>query len=113
MLCQIGGYVIDKGFIYGNHSVGWSCLDLKTGAKKWNQRGVGKGSLTFGDGMLYLFSEQGGKLGLAAASPDGFTMSGETEVAGNGTSWACPAIANGRLYVRYDTTLYCFNVAAK
>ena len=113
MLCHIGGYVIDKGFIYGNHSVGWSCLDLKTGAKKWNQRGVGKGSLTFGDGMLYLFSEQGGKLGLAAASPDGFTMSGETEVAGTGTSWACPAIANGRLYVRYDTTLYCFNVTAK
>jgi outer membrane protein assembly factor BamB len=69
--------------------------------------------VVFADGMLYLFGEKGGQLGLAAASPDGFTLSGQSKVAGSGTSWAHPAVANGRLYVRYDTNLYCFNVAAK
>jgi hypothetical protein len=113
MVCHHGGYVIDKGFIYGNHNAGWSCLDLKTGAPKWYQAGIGKGSVVFADGMLYLFGEKGGQLGLAAASPDGFTLSGQSKVAGSGTSWAHPAVANGRLYVRYDTNLYCFNVAAK
>ncbi len=114
MICHHGGYVIDKGFIYGNHNGGWSCLDLKTGQPKWkDQKGVGKGSLCFADGMLYLFGEKDGQAGLAAASPDGFTMSGQMKVAGTGSSWTHPVVANGKLYIRYDSTLYCFNVMAK
>ena len=114
MICHHGGYVIDKGYIYGNHNSGWSCLDLKTGEAIWkNQPGVGKGSLCFADGMLYLFGEKGGQAGLAAATPEGFTMSGQVTVQGSGTSWAHPVVANGRLYLRYDTNLYCFKVTAK
>ena len=109
-----GGYVIDKGHVYGNHGGGWSCLDLKTGATKWKDaKGVGKGSIAFADGMLYLFGERGGRAGLAVASPDGLAMSGEMSVAGDGPSWAHPVVANGRLYLRYDTNLYCFQVASR
>ncbi len=61
MVCQHGAYVIHKGFIYGNHEDGWSCLELKTGKPMWKQRGVGKGSLCYADGMLYLFSEREGR----------------------------------------------------
>ena len=114
MICHHGGYVIDKGHIYGNHNAGWSCLDLQTGATLWkNQKGVGKGSVCFADGMLYLFGEQGGRAGLAAASPDGLAMSGEVTVQGAGPSWAHPAVAGGRLFLRYDDTLYCFDVKAR
>ncbi len=42
-------------YIYGNHGVGWTCLDLETGEQQWNER-VGNGSLCFADDMLYLFS---------------------------------------------------------
>ena len=52
MNCHHGGYVIHEGHIYGNHSAGWSCLDLKTGEEKWNERGVGKGSVLWADDML-------------------------------------------------------------
>jgi len=34
-------------------------------------------------------------------------------VAGEGESWAHPAVFGGRLYLRYDNTLYCFDVKAK
>jgi hypothetical protein len=114
MICHHGGYVIDNGYIYGNHNAGWSCLELTTGKAAWkNQKGVGKGSICFADGMLYLFGEHKGKAGLAAASPDGFAMSGEVAVQGNGPSWAHPVVAHGRLYLRYDDNLACFDVKAR
>jgi len=113
MVCHHGGYIIDNGYIYGNHAGGWSCLDLKTGEKKWTDRGVGKGSLCWADGMLYLFGEGGGRAGLATCSPGGMQMKGQFSVQGTGTSWAHPVVIGGRLYLRYDTNLYCFDVKAK
>lgn len=110
MDCMSGGYVIDNGYVYGNHGVGWVCLDLKTGKKMWNERGVGKGSVCWADGMLYLFSENGGEAALATCSPEGFKITGKLRVAGNGESWAHPVVTGGRLYLRYGNNLYCFDV---
>ncbi len=112
MVCHHGGYIIHEGHIYGNHNAGWSCLDVKTGDLKWRERGVGKGSLCFADGMLYLFSEKSGKAALATCSPDGLEIRGTVDVKGDGPSWAHPVVIGGRLYLRYDTNLYCFNVKA-
>ncbi|HAK95520.1 MAG TPA: polyvinylalcohol dehydrogenase [Planctomycetes bacterium] len=108
--CHHGGYIIEKGHIYGNHGGSWVCFDLATGAKKWQERSVGKGSLCFADGMLFLFGENGGQAALAAISPEGMRTKGAVSVAGSGPSWAHPVVAGGRLYLRYDTTLYCFDV---
>ena len=112
MVCHHGGYIIHEGHIYGNHNNGWSCLDLKTGKVLWNARGVGKGSLCFADGMLYLFGEAGGRAALATCSPEGLDLKGNLKVEGTGPSWAHPVVIGGRLYLRYDTHLYCFDVAA-
>ncbi len=113
MDCHHGGYIVHEGYIYGNHGDAWVCLDLKTGEKKWQERGVGKGSLCFADGMLYLFGERRGATGLATCSPEGMEMAGTFNVEGEGTSWAHPVVINGRLYLRYHTNLYCFDVSAK
>ena len=113
MVTHHGGYVIHEGHIYGNHSGGWACLDLKTGEKKWSERGVGKGSLCWADGMLFLFGESGGKAGLATCSPSGMEMKGTFSVEGSGPSWAHPVVIGGRLYLRYDKNLYCFDVKGK
>ena len=110
MVCHHGGYVIHEAYIYGNHGGEWNCLDLKTGKKQWSEKAVGKGSLCFADGMLYLFSESGGQAGLAACSPEGLQLKGKVKVKGNGPSWAHPVVVGGRLYLRYDTNLYCFDV---
>ena len=113
MKCHHGGFIIEKGYIYGNHKEGWTCLELKTGKKMWNERAVGKGSLCYADGMLYLFSEKKGRAGLAAFSPKGLELKGKMQVKGSGTSWAHPVVAGGRLYLRYDKNLYCFDVRNK
>ncbi len=110
--CHHGGYIIDNGYVYGNHGGGWSCLELKTGKKMWNDRGVGKGSLCWADGMLYLFSENAGQAAVATCSPQGLKITGKVKVAGNGPSWAHPVVIGGRLYLRYDTNLYCYDVKA-
>lgn len=112
MDCHHGGYIVHEGYIYGNHRGGWVCLDLETGEKRWEERGVGKGSVCFADGMLYLFGERGGAAGLATCSPEGMQMMGSFNVQGERTSWAHPVVIGGRLYLRYDTNLYCFDVKA-
>jgi len=112
-VCHHGGYVIHEGHIYGNHSGGWTCVELKTGKVKWYERAVGKGSLCWADGMLYLFGESGGKAALATCSPDGMEVTGRVTVKGSGPSWAHPVVIGGRLYLRYADNLYCFDVKAK
>jgi hypothetical protein len=63
--------------------------------------------------MLYLFSESRGQAALATCSPERLEIKGRVQVAGNGPSWAHPVVIGGRLYLRYDTNLYCFDVKAK
>jgi outer membrane protein assembly factor BamB len=113
MVCHHGGYIIDEGHIYGNHGEGWNCLELTSGRRRWQERAVGKGSLCYADGMLYLFSENSGEVGLAPCSPDRLELTGRFRVAGEGPSWAHPVVIGGRLYLRYDTNLYCYNVRAE
>ncbi|MCR4414067.1 MAG: PQQ-binding-like beta-propeller repeat protein [Thermoguttaceae bacterium] len=110
MVCHHGGYVIHEGYIYGNDGDGWACLDLKTGQRKWKDRGVGKGSLCWADGMLYLFSENRGQAALATCSPERLEIKGRVRVEGEGPSWAHPVVIGGRLYLRYAQNLYCFDV---
>ncbi len=112
-VCHHGGYIIHEGHIYGNHSGGYSCMELATGKVKWHEKAVGKGSLCFADGMLYLFVERGGKAALAAISPDGMEVKGSVTIAGSGPSWAHPVVAGGRVYLRYAENLYCFDIKAK
>ncbi|MHC4625604.1 MAG: outer membrane protein assembly factor BamB family protein [Planctomycetota bacterium] len=112
LVCQHGGYVIVDGHIYGNHNRGWTCMELETGKVKWYEQAIGKGSLCYADGMLYVFGERGGKAGLLVCSHDSTEVRGTFSVEGSGPSWAHPVVIGGRLYLRYDENLYCFDVKA-
>ena len=110
---QYGGYVILGDYIYGNNMYKWSCLELKTGKTIWEAEGVRKGSIAYADGMLYLYGIDKGQIALAPATPKGLKLVGNFNVAGKGPSRAHPVILDGRLYLRYDDNLYCFDVKAK
>lgn len=110
---QLGDFVIDRGHVYGHLDRHWMCLDLETGEEKWTEKGIGPGSITWADGMLYLFSERRGEAALAICTPEGFQLRGRFRVAGTGKSWAHPVVSGGRLYLRYDTTLYCFDIRSQ
>lgn len=109
-----GGVVLVDGYLYGSaHNGPWVCLDWKTGKTQWKERGVGKGSLTWADGMLYCLSEQR-RVGLVRATPQRLELVSEFTLpsGGEGPSWAHPVVCGGRFYLRHSDTLYAYEVRA-
>ena len=87
-------------------------MDLKTGQTKW-QECVGAGQVCWGDGLLYVFADSGGRISLVDPAAEGDKTKGTFSVEGTGKSWAHPVVIDGRLLLRYDTNLYCYDVKAK
>jgi len=110
--CHPGNYVVAGGMVYGKARGGLACVDLKTGETKWKDR-IGAGQACWGDGMLYVFADSGGKMSLVDPMASSDRVKGKFSVAGSGKSWSHPVIIDGRLFVRYDTNLYCYNVKGK
>ena len=104
--------------LIGDHLYGFSggiltAMKFDTGQVAWRDRSVGKGSLVFADGMLYLFSENG-VVGLAEATPTGYTERGRFRIPQDSLpTWAHPVVAGGRLYLRDQDTIYAYDVKAK
>jgi outer membrane protein assembly factor BamB len=108
-----GGVVLVNGNLYGFNDSILTCLDFATGNVKWRDRSVGKGTLTYADGNLYIQSERN-VVGLAEASPDGYREHGRFDIADKGLpSWAHPVVSGGRLYVRNQDSLVVYDVKAK
>jgi outer membrane protein assembly factor BamB len=96
--------------LYGFSSAILTALDFETGRVLWRDRSVGKGSLVAADGRLYLFSENG-VAALAEATRAGYRENGRFEIRTSGSpTWSHPVVANARLYLRDQDTLYCYDV---
>jgi outer membrane protein assembly factor BamB len=109
-----GGVVLVDGYIYGSGDQNgryWVCLDFATGDVKYVAPGVGKGSLTYADGMLYCLSERG-TMGLAKADPSKHEVISQFRVpkGGGGSYWAHPVVIGGRLYLRHADKLFIYDV---
>jgi outer membrane protein assembly factor BamB len=113
-----GGVVRVGEYLYGHSGKGgWTCLEMKTGKVMWQKEGVGKGSVSFADGQLYCRSESArrGTIALVAATPEGYQERSRFEqpnLSGKNT-WPHPVIANGRLLIRDQDVLLCYDVKAK
>jgi outer membrane protein assembly factor BamB len=123
MVNHHGGVVLFEGHVYGySDSNGWICQDFKTGKIVWKaeRSKLGKGSVTFADGKLYCYSERDGTAVLIDASPKGWQEHGRFKIpkesqmrARRGSVWTHPVVANGKLYLRDQELLYCFDVKEK
>jgi hypothetical protein len=108
-----GGVVLVNGYLYGFNDSILTCLEFATGKQMWRDRSVGKGSLTYADGNLYLQSENN-IVGLAEASPSGYKEKGRFTIPDQGRpSWAHPVVSGGRLYVRNQSMLTAYDIKAK
>lgn len=120
-----GSVILMDGYIYGAsdnfNNRKWVCLDWKTGEKKYAERGVGKGSLTAAEGMLYTWSEKR-NVGLVKATPDGHNVISKFDIPRPNdpesmqwahVTWAHPVVCGGRLYLRYGDNLYAYDVKKK
>jgi len=106
-----GGVVLVDGFIYGFSGGGpLACLDFATGERRWEARSVTKGSLIYADRRLYLVGENH-EVALAEASPEGYVERGRFTIPDRGRpSWAHPALADGRLFIRDQDQLLCYDL---
>jgi len=86
------------GSIYGFDMSTLKCLDAASGAEKWAENSLGKGTLILLDGTLVVLSERG-ELVFAPASPAGFKSTARTQILG-GKCWTSPSYADGRVYAR-------------
>lgn len=104
--------------LIGDHLYGFSsailmAMRFDTGEVAWRDRSVGKGSLTFADGHLYAFSENG-VVGLIEANPTAYKEKGRFKIQqGSLPTWTHPVVAGGRLYLRDQDTIYAFDVREK
>ena len=105
-----GGLVLVNGFLYGFNNSILTCLEFATGKVMWRHRSVGKGSLAYADGHLYLLSENN-VAGLADATPAGYRETGRFTIADQGLpSWAHPVVSGGWLYLRNQGILTAYNI---
>jgi outer membrane protein assembly factor BamB len=105
-----GGVVLVDGYLYGFSNSILSCLNFETGELVWRDRSVGKGSLIYADGHLYLLGEDN-VVGLAKATPEGYQETGRFEIEDQGwPSWAHPVVSGGRLYIRNQGNLTCYDI---
>jgi outer membrane protein assembly factor BamB len=121
-----GGVVLVGKHLYGYFdNRGWACLDFQTGEiakagdKEWlEKRKLNKGSLTYADGQLYCFSDDDGTAVLVEANPavkwqenGRFTIPKESKLhKPNGRIWTHPVVANGRLYLRDQDLIFCYDI---
>lgn len=108
-----GGMAIVNGCIYGTDEGIMTCLDLKTGDVKWQNRSVGKGAITVADGHIYLRSE-GGPVALIEVNPDSYVQKGRFDQPqrSDRPSWPHPVIARGMLFLRDMDRLLVYRVRA-
>lgn len=101
--------VLYQGHLYGFSNDRLRCVDWATGEVKWDQRGLGRGSLLLADGHLLALGDKG-DLVLAEATPTAYVQKGQVKALPAGPCWTGPVLANGRLYVRNETEIVAFDV---
>jgi len=112
-----GGVVLINGYIYGsnwlNNSNGnWCCIEWETGKKMWEEHWKCKGSIIAAGGMLYIYEEKRGNVGLLKATPEKFDLISSFRVTEGrpGPYWAHPVIHNGILYIRHTNALMAYDI---
>ncbi len=113
-----GGVLRVGEHLYGySDQVGWVCLDFQTGKIVWSEKSaLGKGCVTCADGMLYCVDEREGTVVLAEASTEGwkehsrFQLPRSSNRKSKGMVWTHPVISNGKLFLRDQELLSCYDV---
>jgi outer membrane protein assembly factor BamB len=117
-----GGVLLIDGALYGSNGGNGGgyliCLDLQTGEVLWNERDpdkrrVTKGSVALADDRVYYRTEEGAMI-LIEPNRQEYTERGRFEQPDRTPqpAWAHPVIANGKLYLRDQDLLLCYDVRA-
>lgn len=112
-----GGVVLVDGYIYGSNWIGngmgkWVCQEWKTGKVMYEETWHNKGSIIYADGLLYLYEEKQGHVGLVEPTPEGFRVISSFRVSGGtGPYWAHMSIYDKKLFIRHGSVLFIYDIA--
>ncbi len=112
------GMVARDGHVYGaSERAGFVCQNLETGEMAWNEREIKSGAVTWADDRFYFIEEDRGRVLLLEANESGGEIRGEFRLdplsrrrAGQGAIWMHPVIADGKLYLRDQELLHCYDI---
>jgi outer membrane protein assembly factor BamB len=111
-----GGIVEVDGYMYGsnwlnNNDGNWVCLDWATGETMYDAKWTSKGAIVYADGLLYLYDEKSGEIGIMKPDPTGFNIISSFKVeTGSGFHWAHPFFLNGMMFHRHGDVLTVYKV---
>jgi outer membrane protein assembly factor BamB len=111
-----GGLILVGDHVYGMDGRAMKCIELKTGKVVWQNRAVGKGAIAYADGHFVIRGETGpGTIALVEASPEAYKEKGRFDQPDRSdkNSWPHPVIFGGKLYIRDQDVLLCYNVKGK
>ncbi len=91
----------------------WFGVDWQTGETKYELKDFTTGAPIFADGRLYCLDERG-NVGLLKPTADGLEVVGRFPSIADRVrdAWAHPVLLDGRLYLRYHDSLWCYDVKA-
>ncbi|MBL48425.1 MAG: hypothetical protein CMP28_05665 [Roseibacillus sp.] len=109
-----GGVIELKGHVYGSSGGTFACMDIKSGELVYRSRSAGKGATIYADGHFYLRSENG-PVALIEASSDELKEVSQFDQPerSDKKAWPHPVIANGKLYLRDQDLLLCYDIKAR
>ncbi len=85
------------------------CLELETGKLHWEERLPDRSSLLAVDGRILIWEEHG-SLRYCDVNPQAYEAKGELGDLLTFKSWAMPALADGRLYLRDERHVLCLDL---
>jgi len=112
MRCKFSNPVAYQGYVYGLDDGILACLDLKTGKRSWRDGRYGHGQLVLSGDLLVVLTENG-KLVLVNATPEGHQELGSFQALEKTRTWNCPALADGKVYIRNDAEMACYDLTGK
>lgn len=92
----------------------WIALDWTTGQIRAEQKNLTTGAAVYADGRLYCLAEDG-RAALLTPAADGFHIAGQFQLVSKRVrdAWAHPVLCDGRLFLRYHDTLWCYDVRGR
>ena len=105
--------VVQDGFAYGLDGYILCCVDLATGQRRWKGGRYGHGQiLLLADQPLLLVLSEKGDVALVACNPEKSEELARFQAI-EGKTWNHPTLSRGRLYVRNDEEMACYEVTGK
>jgi outer membrane protein assembly factor BamB len=109
-----GGIVVHKGVVYGSrhrYKKSFVSLNARTGKLVAHKKIPKEAAVIYADSRVYC-QESIGTISLLDPRKDAFEVRGKLTIVKEKTFtfWAHPVIAAGRLYLRYNKTLYCYDI---